>query len=307
MDRDYIVKAAQIASVLEVSGHPKPGNVHRNRDFHDMVFEDFLISGVVIGDTIRKAAKKGEKLSSSSDLSSLGLGKLIFEAVQETNKWVLNNTNLGIVMLLTPISAAAAMSDSFFQLRENIDLLLINTTSQDAVNLYKAIQLADAGGMGKRDDLDVNQEDSHEELLDKNINMFQILDISARWDLLARELTTRMPVTFEHGFKVFKKIKKYHNTNSATVQTFLTILSRFPDTLISRKYGKDISREVSSEAKNILDKGGILTREGAQELEIFDEKLFQNRYNPGTTADLTASSIMVALLENYDYKIWTKD
>ncbi len=307
MDRDYIVKAAQIASVLEVSGHPKPGNVHRNRDFHDMVFEDFLISGVVIGDTLRKAAKKGEKFSPGSDLSSLGLGKLILEAVQETNKWVLNNTNLGIVMLLAPISAAAAMSDSFLQLRENIHLLLINTTPKDAVNLYKAIHLADAGGMGERDDLDVTREDSHQELLDKDINMFQILEISARWDLLARELTTKMPVTFEYGFRVFKKIKKSHNINSATVQTFLTILSRFPDTLISRKYGRDISRGVSCEAKDILDKGGILTTEGCQELEIFDEKLFQNKYNPGTTADLTASSIMVALLENYDHESGIKD
>ena len=47
MDPELIGKIAQIASVLEVSGHPKPGNVHRTQDFDDMVFEDFLISGVV--------------------------------------------------------------------------------------------------------------------------------------------------------------------------------------------------------------------------------------------------------------------
>ena len=59
LDPDFIAKTAQIASVLEVSGHPKPGNVHRTRNFPDMVFEDFLISGVVIGDTMEKGRTKG--------------------------------------------------------------------------------------------------------------------------------------------------------------------------------------------------------------------------------------------------------
>ena len=74
MDPDFIAKTAQIASVLEVSGHPKPGNVHRTRDFPDMVFEDFLISGVVIGDTMKKAAKRGNKYDSKSNsLTKLNL------------------------------------------------------------------------------------------------------------------------------------------------------------------------------------------------------------------------------------------
>ena len=48
MKADEIAKIAQIASALEVSGYPKPGNVHRTRDYDDMVFEDFVISGIVI-------------------------------------------------------------------------------------------------------------------------------------------------------------------------------------------------------------------------------------------------------------------
>ncbi len=52
MDSKTIAKIAQIASALEVSGYPKPGNVHRTRDFEDMEFEDFIISGIVIGDSI---------------------------------------------------------------------------------------------------------------------------------------------------------------------------------------------------------------------------------------------------------------
>lgn len=59
MDPLYVSRIAQIASVLEVSGYPKPGNVHRTRDFDDMVYEDFLVSGIVIGDTMRLAARRG--------------------------------------------------------------------------------------------------------------------------------------------------------------------------------------------------------------------------------------------------------
>ncbi len=298
MDVDYVVKAAQIASLLEVSGHPKPGNVHRNRDFEDMVFEDFLISGVVIGDIIAKAALQGESLRESSNLSSLALGKLILEAVEETNKWVLTNTNLGIIMLFIPLSAAAGMSTNLSELQKNVGKIMAQTTPEDAVNLYKAIYLADAGGMGEREDLDVNSKDSEQELLDKNVNLFQVLDISAQWDLLARELTTAMPITFDYGYPVFKSIRKDYGINSATVQTFLTILSHFPDSLISRKYGLTISQEVSKEAQQILDQGGILTNPGRFRLKKFDEYLAHHNINPGTTADLTASSIMVALLEN---------
>lgn len=113
MDSEKIAKIAQIASCLEVSGYPKPGNVHRTRDFDDMVFEDFLISGVVIGDTIRKA-------TSSVDANypeNAQMGKYILEAVKETDNWIANNTNLGIVMLLVPISCAAAISNSFDEIR----------------------------------------------------------------------------------------------------------------------------------------------------------------------------------------------
>jgi len=45
MDPLHVSRIAELASVLEVSGYPKPGNVHRTRDFDDMVYEDFLVSG----------------------------------------------------------------------------------------------------------------------------------------------------------------------------------------------------------------------------------------------------------------------
>lgn len=304
MDPVFVGKCAQIASVLEVSGHPKPGNVHRTRNFSDMVFEDFLLSGIAIGKTMEKAAIKGLDLSNKpGKWQEIGLGDLILEAVTETDRWVANNTNLGIIMLLAPICAAAGMMETITDLRSKIHQIMKLTTAKDAVNLYRAINIADAGGMGEQEEFDVSSDSSLQKLLDEDINMFSVLEMSSEWDHLSYELTHQMPVTFDLGFPLFKKTKAKYGVNEATVQTFLTILSEVPDTLISRKYGKEKAEEVSLDAKAILEEGGIITNEGLKLLEKFDQKLIENDLNPGTTADFTASSIMVAYLDGYhDYK-----
>lgn len=290
MDAEKIAKIAQIASCLEVSGYPKPGNVHRTRDFDDMVFEDFLISGIVIGDTIKKATS----LVNKEKLSQAQMGKYILEAVKETDNWIANNTNLGIVMLLVPISCAAAISNSFDEVRENIVKLMANTTVDDAIDLYDAINIADAGGMGDQDEYDVASENAKEELRENNQTMYDVLKISAPWDRLASELTTDMPTCFEIGYKTYSEIKNKDSLNKASVLTFLTILSQIPDTLISRKYGDEKAREVSNQAGELLefkDDADFLDK-----LKEFDKYLFENKLNPGTTADLTAASIMISYL-----------
>jgi len=308
LNPSYVSKCAQIASVLEVSGHPKPGNVHRTQNFPDMVFEDFLLSGIAIGETMEKAARKGFKYKNKPEKwDKIGLGKMILEAVRETDHWVANNTNLGIVMLLTPISVVAGMSEdetvNWDVFRDKIDQLIRSTTSEDAVNLYQAINIADAGGMGEQDDLDVANESSLQKLRDDNVNMFRVLEMSSAWDKLSYELTHKMPVTFEIGYPVFQRVKSEKGINEATVQTFLTILSRVPDTLISRKFTDAKAGEVSARAQAILEEGGILTRKGTSIVGKFDQELIKGGLNPGTTADFTASSIMVAYLDGYgEYK-----
>lgn len=304
MDPDFVAKSAQIASVLEVSGYPKPGNVHRTRDFEDMVFEDFLVSGIVIGDKIKEAAHRGQKYKQRPDkLHKIELGDIIKQSVLETDKWVENNTNLGIIMLLTPLSAAAGMSDNFNQIRENFNEIMKSTTVSDALNFYDAINIAQAGGMGETNEFDVGSKQAKNELILKNVNMYKVLEISSSWDLLAYELTNKMPVSFELGYPIFKNTKKVHGINRATVQTFLTILSIHPDTLISRKYDGTTAQLLSQDARLILDKGGILTQEGITLLKEFDKKLMDKNLNPGTTADLTASSIMLAILNEYEDSI----
>ena len=289
MKPEEIAKMAQIASALEVSGYPKPGNVHRTRDFVDMEFEDFVISGIVIGDTISEAC-------TDVDVENPQLGKYILQAVAETDRWIKNNTNLGIVMMTTPIAVAAAISDSFDDIRENIKLVMGNTSVDDACDLYDAINIADAGGMGDQDEYDVASDNAKNELRENGQTMYDVLKISAPWDMLAREMTGDMPAVFEIGYPKYHELRQSKSQNDACVLTFLTILSHVPDTLISRKYGSDEAMKISLMTRdllNIKDEPDFKDR-----LKEFDDYLFKNKYNPGTTADLTAASIFVSYLKS---------
>jgi triphosphoribosyl-dephospho-CoA synthase len=84
----------------------------------------------------------------------------------------------------------------------------------------------------------------------------------------------------------------------AIVQTFLKILSEVPDTLIARKEGMETARRISQRAKAVLEKGGVSTSEGRRALTEMDQSLRDpaHRLNPGTTADLTAVALFLALL-----------
>ncbi len=289
MNAGKIAKIAQIASAFEVCGYPKPGNVHRTRDYDDMEFEDFIISAIVIGDTVREAC-------TDVDVENPLLGKYILQAVAETDRWIKNNTNLGIVMMIIPIAVAAAISDSFDDIRDNIELLMINTSVDDACDLYDAINIADAGGMGDRDEYDVAGDNAKQELRDNNQTMYDVLKISAPWDMLAREMTSDMPAVFEIGYPTYHEMKKTKSKNDACLLTFLTILSQVPDTLISRKYGSDEALKISMMTRDLLN----LKDEAdfKEKLAEFDDYLFKNKYNPGTTADLTAASIFVSYLKS---------
>ena len=295
MNPNEIAKLAQIASVLEVSGWPKPGNVHRTRNYDDMVFQDFVISAVVIGDTMEEVAKQSKEID---DLSKAELGKYILQAVNETNKWIRTNTNLGIMMMCIPIAAAAAISDSFDEIQDNVGCLMDATTVDDAVNLYDAINVADAGGMGDQEEFDVKSEKAKDELRANNQTMFDVLEISAGWDRLADELTNKMPVCFEIGYPTFSHAWQSYDDvdviNKASVLTFMTILSQIPDTLISRKYGNEMAESVSKKAEELLafkeDDSFV------EKLLEFDDYLYGNKLNPGTTADLTAASIFLSYL-----------
>lgn len=227
-------------------------------------------------------------------------------AVEETQKWQTGgNINLGTVLLLSPLSASAGLSLATAditanKLRENLEHVLTNTTPQDAIELYEALATAKPGGLGHSPELDVTDSRSKSDILEHQITLLDIFKISSDWDDISREWVTTFEITFSIGYQAFSNtLKETNNVNIATVHTYLTILSRVQDTLIKRKAGQGPAELVSKKAEAILKAGGLLSQEGTDLLWKLDDQLSKKKglLNPGTTADLTAASIMVALLE----------
>jgi triphosphoribosyl-dephospho-CoA synthase len=88
--------------------------------------------------------------------------------------------------------------------------------------------------------------------------------------------------------------------NGSVIETFLLVLSEYPDTLIARKAGMDKAREVSLRARQVLSSGSD-TAEGRKELLEFDNWLraSSNLLNPGTTADVMAAALSLCVLGGY--------
>ncbi len=306
---EYVSGCLQLALLLEVSAYPKPGNVHRTADFAGTRYEHFLASAVATGTSLRKAAEKGVILSSDKmRLSEVEVGKLIREAVEDISSWQHGgNTLLGSMILLTPIAVSAGTSltrgeNLVADLRRNLRSVVESTTPEDAVNLYDAINIAQPGGLGRAPTLDVADATSRQRIQSENVSLYEVFKISAPWDSISAEWVTNYHITFDIGYPFLtEQMKATKDPNVLTNHTFLKILSEVPDTLIARKTGSDKAKEVSNEAKRILEAGGLAASEGRKMLQRFDQKLRDpaHKLNPGTTADLTSAVLALATLDGY--------
>jgi triphosphoribosyl-dephospho-CoA synthase len=295
---ETIAQCGAIAALLEVSGYPKPGNVHRTRDFQDTRYEHFLISSMVLFPVLQGIAYRGKCAQQKQiPLNELKLGEAILTAVKDTRQWQQGgNTNLGIILLFIPLACAAGML--LDHPRENLNSIIKNSTSDDTMKLYEAIRIANPGGLGSVEKFDLNTT-SPTVLQQEQMNLYEIFRISAERDSIAREWISNFHITFEVGFPYFKDVlEKTKDINTSTVHTYLKILADIPDTLISRKYGREMAEHISRQANHVLKAGGLLTEQSKLILWNFDSEVRQKeKINPGTTADLTAAAIMVALIE----------
>ncbi len=306
----YVSKCLQLGILLEVSA-TKPGNVCREVGFETTKYEHFLASAVAVSSSFEYGAKQGISVSKKGiQPEQVKIGKIIKEAVMDVNTWQNGgNTLLGTILLLSPIAVAAGMSLAnsvrltIPKLRENIGVVVKATTSSDAVEVYEAINMADPHGLaGKAPILDVYDPTSKRKLVEENYSLFDVFKISSPYDSISNEWVETYPITFEIGLPYLtKQLKETGNLNTAIVNTFLFVLSQVPDTLIARKVGQGKAEKISTKAKTILEVEGLATSNGRRKLTKFDSELraSSNKLNPGTTADLMAAVLAIALLRGY--------
>jgi triphosphoribosyl-dephospho-CoA synthase len=304
---EHISRCLELAILFEVSGYPKPGNIHRTADFAETTFEHYLASSVAIAPSFKRAAEQGIKVSEGQiDASEVGIGYVIKDGVDRMlESQSGGNTLLGAVILLAPIAAAAGMirnSFSLTKLRKNIKVVVEATTPKDAVNVYDAIARVNPGGLNKSKKLDVNDPASKKKILDEGITLFDTFEIASTYDSIASEWVNNYPITFDLGYPYFvKQLKKTGDINTATVHAFLKILAEVPDTFISRKVGQAKAESISAEAKQVLQEGGLTTPLGRNLLNKLDIRLRDPSHDlsPGTTADITEAVLALSNLNGY--------
>ena len=279
-DPAAIAAAAQIACLLDAIA-PKPGNAGRGRDLPGLTYRDLILSATSIGPAFRRSR-------------SPRVGRLILDAIRCTRRQVATNTNLGIVLLLAPLTRAALLSGRG-TMRERLGRVLRDLDRRDAVLAYQAIRLAQPGGLGR-----VSREDAGGT---PTRTLLGCMRLAARRDDVAREYATGFQTTLSVGLPALHRLRARHlPLEQAVVQTFLTILGARPDTLITRRHGTGAARSVSRSAAAILKAGGVLTERGRRMIATLDGRLRNARppLNPGTTADLTVAALFVYLLEGGD-------
>jgi triphosphoribosyl-dephospho-CoA synthase len=306
---EHIAQCLELAIMLEVSAN-KPGNVNFTAGFEGTRVEHFLASAVAARKFFREAASRGAAVAEGKlRLDHVGMGQLIRDCAKDIGAWQRGgNTLLGTVMLFVPVAVAAGMTQTnenydfdFAQLRKNIQQAVEATTAEDAVHVYEAIDIAKPSGLNEAPDLDVNAADSAERLRRENVTLLQVFQIATGYDDICSEWVGNYPITFDLAYPYLTAQLKTGDLNRTVVHTFLKILSERPDTFIARKAGLETAREISADAKRVLDLGGLETVAGKQNLAKFDRKLREsgNRLNPGTTADLTATALALCTLSGY--------
>lgn len=265
-------RLAQLACILEVMA-PKPGNVQRHRDLPGLDLLDFVASALAIGPALDRAAEEG-------------VGRAVERAVEATRRMVSTNTNLGMVLLLAPLAAVPPGTNLAAGLRDVLEA----TTPDDARAVYRAIRLAQPGGMGSVPEQDIAQEPT--------MPLAAIMRLAADRDLVARQYAHGFEQVFHEALPALEtSLDRGRTVDDSIVDAHLTLLSRYPDSLIARKAGLERADEVSRRAAGILAAGWPDRPEAVRMCSEFDDWLRDPdvRLNPGTTADLVTAALYAAL------------
>jgi len=253
---------------------PKPGNVNCFSDGHNMQVDDFLLS-----------AKAIAPILAQTDMS---VGELILQAIQATRSVVDCNTNLGIVLLFAPLCRAVHSCDTFEELPVALAKVLNTLTIEDAKTCYQAIRLAEAGGMGKVESQDLKTIPT--------ITLKQAMALAQNRDGIAKQYLNNFHEIFTIGLpSLTSAIKCEETIEWATALAYLTILSSVPDSLVCRKQSLEHAEAVSKRASNLIDKMKTINKLSYLKTDIiaWDNELKKEAINPGTTADLTAATLLL--------------
>lgn len=266
---------AELALLLEVAGTPKPGNVDRRRDLPGLRFEHFLAGAVGAGEGLRDAA------------AGAPVGEAFERAVRGMADQEGGNTQFGALLLLVPLVRAAS-EDALSA--DGTMAVVESTTVEDAAAFYRAFEHCEVFVDDPPEDapeLDVRRgSEAIPDLERRGLTLLDVMRLSEAEDDVAREWTHG----FERSFRTAERIAESEGPLSKRgAQAFLDLLAERPDTLVAKKHGERVAEEAMQRARRARDAGD------PDAVEALAEAFVEEGINPGTTADIVAAGLFVAL------------
>ncbi len=248
----------------------KPGNVSPRHRFHDAGMQEFTRSAFAIGKVLQKSCE---------DRCSYGYA--VYQAVSASLDATGGvNVHLGAILMVTPLVLGFEKD-----WRQGVANILQNITVEDTDWVFRAIAAARPGGLNQHDGVldDVRRPASRP--------LLAVFSEASRYDSIAREYTRKFSsIFYDWSPQLEQAVNRGQSWDAAIYSLFLSRLSQEPDSLWIRKNGWN-----AAQARHRLVQKAIV--DGALERlpDLLEDP--DNRWNPGTTADLIAASILVALVE----------
>lgn len=205
------------------------------------------------------------------------------------------NTNLGILLLCIPLAVAAMASDEG-NLRNRLEFVLNTLDHRDAEDVFAAIRTANPGGLGTSNEADVAAPPA--------IPLLEAMAIAAPRDGVTADCCSAS----RHLEKSLSPSScPISTTNScppptrddAVATLYMSILARFPDSHIRRKYGMETAAHVQHLARSARAHWShVVQPSNYAELLRLDALLKFERWNPGTTADFVVATAFAAEIDD---------
>lgn len=263
----------QLALLLEVASTPKPGNVDRHREYPDLRFEHFVAGAVGAYDGLEAAA------------GGARVGRAFERAVRGMSHQRGGNTQFGALLVVVPLVCAAADGElSPASARATVEA----TGVEDAKDFYRAfdhVEVAVEEPPEDMVDLDVRRgSDATGAIDDRGLTLYEVMERSTDRDGLAREWVGGFPRTFRTAERLLDDDGPVPERAS---RAYLELLAAEPDTFVAIQHDGETADWASERAQAALD--------GAVDPEALGEEFVAKGVNPGTTADIVAGGLYVAL------------
>ncbi len=253
----------------------KPGNVSRYCAGHGMAYADFYRSAELVSPILCDPASS--------------MGERLLQAVEVTMTEVGCNTNLGMLLLFLPIIRVYEQRvppPGAWSAR--LHALVVGVQAAESALFFAAIGRANPGGLGTVERYDVTKKPS--------VTLSTAMQAARDRDWIAAQYCNGYAQVLDFGLSALNDyVQRWNSVEWATVGCYLSYMATLNDSHIVRKSGLLVAEQTRQQAAPVLAQfDNYNNPERAADLLLaFDKTLKRAGINPGTSADLTAATLLL--------------